>query len=256
MKEDKFAPPCFVLRQQLEFSAAQAFVRPSAASSRRGCHCSWGARSLLSPAAWFARGFVFCWRQQIWLVGNSHATALGRDFQVVHLHRGTGREGCFWAWQFPSQGWCCWWNCNIWSPSPGARGPISLESWGGFSHCDQQGKAESKRGDSPRAMFLGGAAAPREGTEVGPFSWGGGVSAAPQGPQGPPVALADACPGERRSLIPRVSTAGRTGDGSVSRVQGAPLGSFIQSLLLLSPTAQNLMQNNWPAFHQAPMQNQ
>lgn len=68
MKETKFAPPLFyteaaagVWGQHVPLSSLPSPVPKRIAivpeGPPRGCSC---ARSLLSPAAWLARGFVFC----------------------------------------------------------------------------------------------------------------------------------------------------------------------------------------------------
>lgn len=64
------------------------------------------ARSLLSPAAWLARGFVFRRQQQIWPIGISHATdGAGAGFPGWPSARGgTGGAGRFGGLTIPLPG--------------------------------------------------------------------------------------------------------------------------------------------------------
>lgn len=121
----------------------------------QGCSC---ARSLLSPAAGLGRGFVFCWQQQIWPIGISHAAALGWHFQVGHLRGGTGGAGRFGHRAIPLQGPLLLVKPRHLVTFTGVRGPVSLQSWGGFSHRERGPAEEGWRQMRilPQVTFPGG----------------------------------------------------------------------------------------------------
>lgn len=103
----------------------------------------------------------------------------------------------------------------------------------------------------PQVTFRGGAAALREGRGAGHFSMCslGSPGAHPQ--------IWAALASVSREAQPEglVLQEGQGNVGSSSRMEGDPLVSFIQDLLLLSATAQKLT-NKWSSLHQVLIKTQ
>lgn len=103
MKETKFAAPCFVLRQQLEFGGSVSLCPACLAGSRKGCHCSREASTglLLCPLPFIASRMAwerFCLLLTAADLADRHLPrdSAGVRFPSWPSARGDWQSGAFW----------------------------------------------------------------------------------------------------------------------------------------------------------------